>query len=90
MWLWRAVDDEGEVLDMPVQRRRSRKAADWLVRKLLGTAGIHPDTIVTNKLASYRAARRRLGLTARHHAGGMRANSRAENFHLQIRRRERR
>jgi putative transposase len=89
MWLWRAVDDEGEVLDMLVQRRRSKKAALRLIRKLLRNQGIHPETIVTDKLASYRAALRDLGLTGRHRAGGMRANNRAENSHLVIRRRER-
>jgi putative transposase len=89
MWLWRAVDDEGEVLDMLVQRRRNAKAADRVLRKLLATTGIHPEAIVTDKLRSYGAALRDLGLTARHHAGGMRANNRAENSHLPIRRRER-
>jgi transposase-like protein len=89
MWLWRAVDDEGEVLDMLVQRRRNKKAALRLLRKLLRNQGIHPETIVTDKLASYRAALRVLGLTGRHRAGGMRANNRAENSHLVIRRRER-
>ena len=89
MWLWRAVDDEGEVLDMLVQRRRNAKAADRLLRKLLGTSGIHPEAIVTDKLRSYGAALRDLGLTARHHPGGMRANNRAENSPLPIRRRER-
>ena len=89
MWLWRAVDDEGEVLDMLVQRRRNGKAANRLLRKLLGTTGIHSKAIVTDKLASYRAALRELGLTARRPAGGMRAKHRAENSHLPIRRRER-
>ena len=53
MWLWRAVDDEGEVLDMLVQRRRNKKAALRLLRKLLRNQGIHLETIVTDKLASY-------------------------------------
>jgi putative transposase len=89
MWLWRAVDDEGEVLDMLVQRRRNKKAALRLLRKLLRNQAIHPETIVTDKLASYRAALRELGLACCHRAGGMRANNRAENSHLAIRRRER-
>ncbi len=89
MWLWRAVDDEGEVLDMLVQRRRNKRAALRLLRKLLRNQGIHPEMIVTDKLASYRAALRELGLTGRHRPGGMRANNRAENSHLAIRRRER-
>jgi transposase-like protein len=89
MWLWRAVDDEGEVLDVLVQKRRNRHAALKLFRKLLKTQGIHPETITTDKLASYRAAARVLGLTGRHRPGGMRENNRAENSHLVIRRRER-
>ncbi len=74
---------------MLVQRRRNKKAALRLLRKLLRNQGIHPETIVTDKLASYRAALRELGLKDRHRAGGMRANNRAENSHLAIRRRER-
>ena len=89
MYLWRAVDDEGEVLDMLVQKRRNKHAALKLLRKLLKNQGIHPETITTDKLASYRAAARDLGLTARHRPGGMRENTRAENSHLAIRRRER-
>ncbi len=89
MYLWRAVDDEGEVLDVLVQRRRNKHAALKLLRKLLKSQGIHPETITTDKLASYRAALRELGLTACHRPGGMRKNNRAENSHLVIRRRER-
>jgi transposase-like protein len=55
MWLWRAVDDEGEVLDMLVQRRRNTDAALRLPRKLLKHQGVRPETIATDKLASYRA-----------------------------------
>lgn len=89
LFLWRAVDDEGEVLDMLVQRRRNKHAALKLLRKLLKRQGVHPDTLTTDKLASYRAAARDLGLADRHRPGGMRANNRAENSHLPIRRRER-
>ena len=74
---------------MLVQRRRKKKAALRLLRKLLRNQGIHPETSVTDKLASYRAALRELGLAGCHRAGGMRANNRAENSHLAIRRRER-
>jgi len=63
MFLWRAVDDEGEVLDMLVQERRNKSAALRLLRKLLKNQGVRPETIVTDKLASYRAAARDLGLT---------------------------
>ena len=89
MFLWRAVDDEGEVLDMLVQERRNKGAALKLLRKLLKKQGVRPEAIVTDKLASYRAAARDLGLTARHRPGGMRENNRAEKSHLPIRRRER-
>jgi transposase-like protein len=89
MFLWRAVDDEGAVLDVLVQKRRNKAAARRLLRKLLKTQGIHPEAIVTDKLASYRAAARELGLASRHRPGGMRENNRVENSHLAIRRRER-
>ena len=89
MYLWRVVDDEGEVLDVLVQKRRNKHAALKLLRKLLRNQGIHPETITADKLASYRAAVRDLGLSSRHRPGGMRENNRAENSHLVIRRRER-
>lgn len=89
MYLWRAVDDEGEVLDVLVQKRRNKHAALKLLRKLLKNQGVHPETITTDKLASYRAAAKVLRLTSRHRPGGMRENNRAENSHLVIRRRER-
>ena len=59
------------------------------LRRLLKNQGIHPETVTTDKLSSYRAAMRRLGILDRHRAGGMRQNNRAENSHLAIRRRER-
>lgn len=89
MYLWRAVDDEGEVLDVLVQKRRNKDAALNLLRKLLRNQGVHPETITTDKLASYRAAAKILGPTSRHRPGGMRENNRVENSHLVIRRRER-
>jgi putative transposase len=52
MYLWRAVDDEGEVLDMLVQRRRDTTAALRLMRKLLRKIGFAPEGLVTNKLRS--------------------------------------
>jgi transposase-like protein len=64
-WLWRAVDSEGEVLDILVQRRRDRAAAVKLIRKLLKKQGYAPDVMVTDKLRSYGAARAQLGLSAR-------------------------
>ena len=87
-WLWRAVDDEGEILDLLVQRRRDAKAAARLMRKLLKKHGFAPALLVTDKLRSYGAARRRLRLSVRHEQG-LRKNNRAENSHLPVRRRER-
>ena len=88
MYLWRAVDAEGEVLDILVQPRRDKKAAMKLVRRLLKKHGIGPASITTDKLGSYRAALRDLGLRDRHVTGG-RSNNRAENSHQPVRRRER-
>jgi transposase-like protein len=89
MFLWRAVDDEGEVPDMLVQDRRNKGAALRLPRKLLKNRGVRPETIVTDKLALYRAAVSDLGLTDRHRPGGLRESNRAENSYLPIRQRER-
>ena len=87
-WLWRAVDDEGEVLDLLAQRRRDKAAAVKLLRKLLKKQGFTPDVLVTDKLRSYGAARSEIGLSARHEQG-LRKNNRAENSHQPTRRRER-
>ncbi len=87
-WLWRAVDHEGEVLDMLVQRRRDTKAALRLMRKLLRKQEFAPEVLVTDKLGSYGCARRKLGLRCRHEQG-LRANNRAENSHQPVRRLER-
>jgi putative transposase len=87
-WLWRAVDDEGEVLDLLVQRRRDKAAAVKRMRKLLKKQGFAPEVLVTDKLRSYGAAKSEIGLAARHEQG-LRKNNRAENSHLPVRRRER-
>jgi transposase-like protein len=87
-WLWRAVDSEGEVLDLLVQSRRNTAAAIRLMRKLLKKQGFAPEAIVSDKLRSYGAAIRELGLSARHEQG-QRQNNRAENAHQPTRRRER-
>ena len=79
---------EGEVLDLLVQSRRDKKAAVRLMRKLLRKQGFAPSGWVTDKLRSYGAARRHLGLSARHEQG-LRQNNRAENSHQPVRRRER-
>ena len=87
-WLWRAVDNEGEVLDFLVESKRYAKAAVKLMRKLLKKQGIAPTRITTDKLRSYHAAFRTLGLRAEH-ISDKRANNRAENSHQPVRRRER-
>jgi transposase-like protein len=88
MFLWRAVDSEGEILDVLVQLGRNKAAALKLMRKLLKKHGVAPSVLVTDKLPSYAAARRELGLSA-HHEQGLRKNNRAENSHQVVRRRER-
>ena len=89
MYLWRAVDSEGEVLDILVQPRRNKMAALKLMRRVLKKQGFAPVIFVTGKLPSYGAALKDLGL-ARHHDFGGRKNNRAENSHLPVRQRERR
>src|SRR5215469_1133167 len=88
MYLWRAVDHEGEVLDMLVQSRRDSRAALRLMRKLLKKQGFVPKLLVTDKLRSYGSAFRQLQLTCPHEQGP-RKNNRAENSHQPVRRRER-
>jgi putative transposase len=88
-YLWRAVDDEGEVLEVLAQSRRNKHAALKLMRKLLKKQGYIPNVIVTDKLGSYAAALRELGLEHLHVTGG-RLNNRAEVSHQPTRRRERR
>ena len=87
-WLWRAVDSEGEVLDLLVQSRRNTAAAVKLMRKLVKKQGFAPEVMVTDKLRSYGAARMALRLSIRHEQG-QRQNNRAENSHQPVRRRER-
>ena len=78
--MWRAVDGEGEVPEILGQRQRDKAAAIRLLRKLLRRQGFVPAVIVTDKLRSYGAALRELGLS-RLHEQGQRANNRAENSH---------
>ena len=80
-WLWRAVDQDGYVLDEIVQARRDTKAAKRLLVKLLKKQGLKPRRIVTDKLRSYSAAKRDVVPTVEHrsHKG---LNNRAENSHL--------
>jgi putative transposase len=87
-WLWRAVDQYGFVLDVLVQSRRDRVAAQRLMRKLVKKSAKAPRVMITDKLKSYGAARKDMGLGIDHrqHKG---LNNRAENSHLPTRRRER-
>ena len=87
-WLWRAVDQDGIVLDVLVQSRRDKQAAKRLLRKLLKKQGRPPRVMITDKLASYPAAKQELmpGVEHRRHKG---LNNRAENSHQPTRRRER-
>jgi putative transposase len=88
VYLWRAVDAEGEVLDVLVQTKRNKRAALKLMRKLLKKYGFVPDKLITDELRSYAAAAGRLGIAKRHERGRWR-NNRAENSHQPTRRRER-
>ncbi len=87
-WLWRAVDQTGTVLDILVQSRRDTKAAKRLLRKLLKRQCRAPRVMVTDKLASYGAAKREVMPSVEHrkHKG---LNNRAENSHQPTRQRER-
>jgi putative transposase len=89
MYLWRAVDQEDEILDVVVQPKRDKRAAVRLMRKLLKKRGLAPREIVTDHLRSYGAAFRVLRLSAEH-GQEKQANNRAESLHVPIRRRERR
>jgi putative transposase len=88
VYLWRAVDAEGEVLDVLVQSKRDKHAALKLMRKLLRKYAFVPERVVTDDLRSYRGAVRDLGIEGRHERGRWK-NNRAENSHQPTRRRER-
>lgn len=87
-WLWRAVDQTGIVLDVLVQSRRDKRAAKRLLRKLMKRQSRAPRVMITDKLASYSAAKREVMPSVEHrrHKG---LNNRAENSHQPTRRRER-
>jgi len=88
-YLWRAVDSEGNVLDILMQSRRDTKAGNRFFRKLLKKQGFAPRVIVTDKLKSYGAAKREILRKVEHrqHKG---LNNRAENSHQPTRLREKR
>jgi len=88
-FLWRAVDQDGNVLDILVQRRRNKAAAKKFFRKLLKGLAYVPRVVSTDKLASYGAAKREV-LPGVEHRQHKRLNNRAENSHQPTRERERR
>jgi putative transposase len=87
-WLWRAVDQDGFVLDEIVQNRRNTKAARRLLIRLMKKQGMVPKRMITDKLRSYGAAMRQVipDVEHRSHKG---LNNRAENSHVPFRKRER-
>ena len=87
-WLWRAVDQNGVVLDEILQCRRNTKAAKRLLVRLMKKHSCTPKRFITDKLRSYGAAKREIapGVEHRSHKG---LNNRAENSHLPFRKRER-
>ena len=87
VYLWRAVDAEGEILDVLVQAKRDKHAALKLMRNLLKKYGFVPNLLITDDLRSYEAAARDLGIERRHERGRWR-NNRAENSHQPTRRRD--
>jgi transposase-like protein len=89
MYLWRAVDAEGEILEVLVQAKHDARAAIRLMRKLLKKQGFAPRVRVTDRLRSYGAAFREPGLSAEH-VQAKRKNNRAESSHVPTRGRERR
>jgi putative transposase len=88
VYLWRAVDAEGEVLDVLIQSRRHKPAALKLMRKLLRKYAVVPERLVTDDLRSYGAATLDLGIDHLHDRGRWK-NNRAENSHQPTRRWER-
>ena len=87
VYLWRAVDHEGEILESYVTKTRDKDAALTFMKKALRRHG-SPATIVTDGLKSYRAAKAELGNADKQEVG-RHANNRVENSHLPFRRRER-
>ena len=86
-YLWRAVDHEGEVLEVYVSKKRNKREALAFLKKSMKRYG-KPAAIVTDKLKSYRAALKELGVAFKQETGRW-INNRAENSHLPFRRRER-
>jgi putative transposase len=87
-WLWRAVDRDGLVLDILVQERRNQEAAERFLRRVLEGEGTAPRVVITDKLASYPPALKRV-LPQTEHRRHKGLNNRAENSHRPVRKRER-
>ena len=87
-YLWRAVDDDGDTIDILVQSRRHRRAAIRFFRKLLKGQGCVPRRLITDKLRSYPAACR-IVMPSVVHCTDKYANNRAEVSHQPTRQRER-
>jgi putative transposase len=87
-WLWRAVGKHGVVLDILIQQRRDQCAAETFLRRVLAAAGAEPRVVITDKLASYPPALRRV-LPKTEHRRHKGLNNRAENSHQPTRQRER-
>jgi putative transposase len=85
-YLWRAVDHEGEVLEVFAAKRRDRKAALSFLKRAMKRYG-RPQAIVTDRLPSYGAAMKEIGMERRQICGRW-LNNRAENSHHPFRRRE--
>jgi putative transposase len=86
-WLWRAVDRDGLVLDILVQERRNQDAAERFLRRVLGGEEVAPRVVVTDKLASYPPALKRV-LPQTEHRRHKGLNNRAEHSHRPVRKRE--
>jgi putative transposase len=88
--LWRAVDQNGVVLDILVQSRRDQRAAERFLQQVVDGVGYEPRVVITDKLASYPPALRRVLPNSEHRRPKFkRLNNRAENSHLPTRKRER-
>lgn len=87
-WLWRALDDQDQEIDILLQPRRNAKAAKRFFCKLFGKEGFIPRVIVTDKLASYKAGLRKLGLSLDHRQHKS-LNNRLEGSHQHVRKQER-
>jgi putative transposase len=86
-YLWRAVDQDGDTIDILVQRRRNKKAAERFFRRLLKGQGVEPRWLITDKLRSYDAAHRTI-MPSVHHINQVYANNRAEVSHQSTRHQE--